>query len=281
MAALELLPAQPSDLTAVLRDPAQFDALLRSPFESPATSELVAYLRENLESARIDWWQKTVEQLAQQQVAIPVLAGTAEYPDRLARCWDAPPVLFATAPIPTGQTIAIVGSRDTTPAVAGRTRELAAALASEQVIVVSGLAKGVDAAAHWGALDAAGKTIAVMGTGITRIYPEENTELAAQIRTRGVLISQFGPNSPRTKTTFLRRNHVIAGLSDISLVMDGQARSGSRHELEQAINYGRPVLMWAETLANQEWAHRLEKTGVAKFVTSEQDIRSALAEAQL
>ena len=142
---------------------------------------------------------------------------------------DRPPVLFATAPIPTGQTIAIDESRDTTPAVAGRTRELAAALASEQVIVVSGLAKGVDAAAHWGALDAAGKTIAVMGTGITRIYPEENTELAAQSNTWRSHLAESSPNPPCTKTTFLRRNHVIAGLSDVSLVMDGQARSGSRH----------------------------------------------------
>jgi DNA processing protein len=280
MAALELLPAQPSDLTSILRDPCELKALLASPFESVSASELVSYLRDNLDFARIDWWQKTIDELIRSEAARPTIAGAPEYPQRLSECWDAPPVLFTTASFTDGPSIAIIGSRSTTDKIVGETREIAAALASEGVSVVSGLARGIDTAAHWGALDASGRTIAVMGTGITRVYPAENAGLAARIKTNGVLVSQFGPYAPRTRTTFLRRNHVIAGLSDVSLVMDGQARSGSRHEIEQAMNYGRPVLMWAGALAHANWALQLEKSGAASFVSDIDDIRTAISEAR-
>lgn len=280
MAAGEVLPGQPSDLTGILGDPEQIEALLRPPLDSASTSELVGYLRENIEPGRIDWWHKVIDRLLQRRAAMPILAGSADYPQRLARCWDAPPVLFATAPIPVGPAVAIVGSRETTPQVLADTRELAADLSSAGVVVVSGLAAGVDGAAHRGALDAEGQTVAVMGTGITSVYPPENTDLAEQIRRRGVLVSQFAPHAPRTRTTFLRRNHVIAGLSDVSVVMDGQQRSGSRHEVEQAIAYGRPVLMWAPALTSQRWARQLEAAGSAAFVSSGADILAAVRGAQ-
>jgi DNA processing protein len=278
MAAGELLPAQPSDLTAVLRDPEQLVELLRPVWEAPRSSELVCYLREHIDPGRIDWWHKTIDQLMQRNVARPILAGGPDYPARLARCWDAPPVLFATAPIPAGPAVAIVGSRDTTPEVLTITRELAATVAAAGVVVVSGLAAGVDGAAHRGALDADGQTVAVMGTGITHVYPQQNAGLAEEIRRRGVLLSQFAPDAPRTKTTFLRRNHVIAGLSDVSVVMAGQHRSGSRHEVEQAIAYGRPVLMWAPTLAGEQWAQQLAANGSAAFVSSDEEVLTVLGE---
>jgi DNA processing protein len=160
------------------------------------------------------------------------------------------------------------------------TRELAATVAAAGAVVVSGLAAGVDGAAHRGALDAAGQTVAVMGTGITHIYPEQNTGLAEEIRRHGVLLSQFAPDAPRTKTTFLRRNHVIAGLSDVSVVMAGQHRSGSRHEVEQAIEYGRPVLMWAPTLAGEQWAQQLVTNGSATFVSSSKEVLTALSQVE-
>jgi DNA processing protein len=279
MAAQEVLPGQPSDLSAILRDPDQLEALMRRALEPTPTSELVHYLRENIEQGRIDWWHKVIDRLMQSRTAMPVLAGTPDYPARLARCWDAPPLLFVTAPMPTGPAVAIVGSRETTPQVLADTHDLAAELAAAGVVVVSGLAAGVDGAAHRGALDAAGQTVAVMGTGITSVYPPQNTDLAEQIRRHGVLVSQFAPHAPRTRTTFLRRNHVIAGLSDVSVVMDGQQRSGSRHEIEQAITYGRPVLMWAPALTAQRWARQLEAAGSAAFVSSGAEILATVGEA--
>lgn len=152
MAAQELLPAQPSDLTSILRDPEQREALLLPAWDSPPASDLVTYLREQIDPGRIDRWHKVVDKLMQRNIAQPILAGTTDYPIRLAQCWDAPPMLFATAPIPAGPAIAIVGSRDTTQEVSTMTRELAAAVAAAGVVVVSGLAAGVDGAAHWGRL---------------------------------------------------------------------------------------------------------------------------------
>lgn len=280
MASLELLPAQPSDLTGVLRDPDQFHALIDTNVD-PYESELVGYLRENLDQARVENWHKQIDRLITADIAIPILAANLPdapvYPERLARCWDAPPVLFATAAIVSaGPSVAIIGSRAGAAEVLADTRALAADLASSGTTIVSGLAAGVDTAAHEGALAADGRTIAVMGTGITRVFPEQNRELADRIRQAGVLVSQFAPYAPRTRTSFLQRNHVIAGLSDISIIMAGQARSGSRHEIEQAMRYGRSVMMWEPALSDQTWARRLADHGEATFFTTADDVRREL-----
>jgi DNA processing protein len=161
-----------------------------------------------------------------------------------------------------------VGSRETTPAALDDAYRLAFELARHQIPVVSGLAAGVDTRAHCGALDAAGLTLAVLGTGIQHVFPAANSQLAESIRHSGVLISQFAPEAPRTGTTFLRRNHVIAGMSDVSVVIDGRARSGSRYEIEQAIGYRRPALLWAPTLESEHWARQLVDQGQVSFVSS-------------
>ncbi|EUA17545.1 DNA recombination-mediator A family protein [Mycobacterium xenopi 4042] len=275
MAAQELLPAQPSDLTAILADPDEFAALLRPRWDPAPASELVRYLRENLDPGRIDWWHKVIDQVIQERIAVPILAGTPQYPARLARCWDAPPVLFATAPIPPGPAVAIVGSRDTVPELAASARKLAAEVAAAGVVVVSGLAAGIDAAAHRGALEAGGQTVAVMGTGIRHIYPRRTLTWLMKSAAGGAGVA-VRPDAPRTRTTFLRRNHVIAGLADVSVVIDGQQRSGSRHEVEQAITYGRRVLMWAPALVGQRWARQLAAAGSAAFVSSGREVLAAL-----
>jgi DNA processing protein len=282
MASLELLPAQPSDLTGVLRDPDQFHALVEANTDV-YESELVGYLRENLDQARIEHWHKQIDRLIAAEIAKPILAANLSdapvYPERLTRCWDAPPVLFSTAPIEDeGRSVAIIGSRASAAEVLADTRALAADLASSGVTIVSGLAAGVDTAAHEGALAAHGRTIAVFGTGITRIFPEENADLANRIRQTGVLVSQFAPYAPRTRTSFLRRNHVIAGLSDVSIIMAGQARSGSRHEIEQAMGYGRSVMMWEPALSDQKWARRLADNGEATFFADADTVRRGLSE---
>jgi DNA processing protein len=280
MAALELLPAQPSDLTGILRDPDQFHALIDVNAES-YESALVGYLRGNLDQARIEHWHKQIDRLIVNEVAWPVLAanlpGAPVYPARLARCWDAPPVLFTTASIEnSGPSVAIIGSRAASAEVLADTRRIAADLAAPAVTVVSGLALGVDAAAHEGALDVGGRTVAVLGTGITRVFPEQNADLARRIRQTGAVVSQFAPYAPRTRTSFLQRNHVIAGLSDISIIMAGEYRSGSRHEIRQAMEYGRAVLMWEPALGGQSWAQRLAHTGEAVFINHADDVRLAL-----
>lgn len=283
MAALELLPAQPSDLTGILRDPDQFQALI-DPHSQSFESDLVGYLRSSLDQARIEHWHKQIDRLIMNEIAFPILAGGVTgaplYPPRLSECWDAPPLLFSTAPLDDSSeraSIAIIGSRAASDEILTQTRRLAAELATSATIV-SGLALGVDAAAHEGALDVGGDTIAVMGTGITRIYPEQNIDLARRIQQSGAVISQFAPSAPRTSTSFLRRNAVIAGLSDISIIMTGEFRSGSRNEIKHAMDYGRTVLMWAPGLERQQWARKLADAGEAAFIADVHDVRLAIKE---
>lgn len=275
MAALELLPAEPSDLTGILRDTDQRSMLLARD-AGPHASPLTRYLCENITPERVDAWAGEIETLCDTNPVSIALAGTSAYPRRLAECWDAPPVLFTAGSADQGPHVAIVGSRAASPEVVTDARTLAEELASTGVTIVSGLAVGIDTAAHEGALEVHGTTIAVMGTGIQTIYPEQNTALADRIISSGMLISQFAPRAPRTGTTFLKRNCVIAGMSDVSVIMDGRARSGSRHELEQAINYGRTALMWKPALVQEDWAQDFSNRGLATFVSSAAEVHRAL-----
>lgn len=271
MAVQELLPASPSDLTQILRNRSEREALLSLDHHAP-TSDLVSYLCERIDLGRRDWWFKTLSEIVESNTARPVLAGTHGYPARLARCWDAPPILFTTDAIPEMPAVAIIGSRDADDRALADAYELSCRLAQHDVAVVSGLAAGVDTQAHKGALAAGGVTFAVLGTGIRHVFPVENVPLSQDIRRDGVLLSQFAPDAPRTGTTFLRRNHVIAGLSDVSVVIDGRSRSGSRHEIEQAIGYCRPALLWEPVLASEAWARELADTGQATFVSSTDEV---------
>lgn len=271
MSVQELLPASPSDLTQILSNSTEREALLSLDHHA-ASSDLVDYLCEHIDLGRREWWFKTLSGLIESKTARPVLAGTSEYPARLARCWDAPPILFTSDAIPDMPAVAVIGSRDTNNRALADAHRLGYTLAQHQVAVVSGLAAGVDTQAHKGALAAGGVTLAVLGTGIRRVFPLDNAPLTEEIRRNGVLISQFAPDAPRTGTTFLRRNHVIAGLADVSIIIDGRHRSGSRHEIEQAVGYGRPALLWEPVLGRQAWAQELAGAGRAMFVSSAAEV---------
>jgi DNA processing protein len=298
LAAMELVPGDPSDLTAVLLDPRSRHELLAAGSGSAPTDPLASapderlalltrYLIEHLDQRRVEAWKEQLEEPARQGWLRPVVAGAKDYPTRLLDVWLAPPLLFRRSPRSTqaqccGESvavdeagtpaIAIVGGRDAASESLDAAFAIAAAVAESGARVVSGLAAGVDTAAHLGALDAGGVTTAVMGTGVHHVFPRENFKLAEQIAARGVLVSQFAPDAPRTRTTFLRRNHVIAGLSDTSLVIDAAERSGSRHEIEQALLHGRSVLMWEPAMSREAWAVRLVREGKAAFVDSASDV---------
>lgn len=289
LAALELVPGEPGDLTALLRKPhvrgLLFGDCRTDDISDRPLSELTTYLLEALDHGRVEHWTKIVERGVQSGRYRPLIAGSAEYPQRLAECADAPPVLFRSigerrATVETSvldrRALAIVGGRRTTGDVLEATRSVAAAVAAAGIHVVSGLAAGVDTAAHRGALDGGGLTTAVMGTGIDRIFPEENADLADMVADRGILLSQFAPPAPRTGTTFLRRNAVIAALAQTSLVMDARERSGSRHEMEQAQRYGRQILLWGPALTAEPWAAAMVRAGQAEFVESAEEVLSLL-----
>lgn len=273
LAALEVLPAEPSDLTGILTSPEQRAALMaRTPDDR--STDLTAWLCHEIDNGRVELWHKRLESLHNDLTIEQFTADDQHYPRRLATCWDRPPLLFVRGHIRQTETaVAIVGSRTADQASREVARELSNALVADGAAIVSGLAAGIDTAAHQGALDAGGYTVAVLGTGIRHTFPTENTALAERIAETGALVSQFAPDAPRTSTTFLRRNNVIAGLSDVSIVIDGQQRSGSRHQSEQAATYGRTVLFWAPTLASQAWARAAVKAGNAAFVSSIDEVR--------
>lgn len=169
--------------------------------------------------------------------------GDAAYPPLLAVLDDAPPALFvagdpALLSLPQ---IAIVGSRNPSPTGREIAGEFAAFLAAAGFTVTSGLALGIDGAAHAGALDAGGKTVAVMGTGPDRIYPRRHLELAERINASGALVTEFPPGMPPLAENFPRRNRIISGLSRATLVIEAALGSGSLITARLAAEQGREV----------------------------------------
>ena len=161
--------------------------------------------------------------------------------------------------------VAVVGSRQATPYGIEVAERLAFDLAARGVTVVSGLARGIDSAAHRGALEAGGRTIAVLGSGLEAIYPPENRRLAARIAAQGAVVSQFAPGARALPQHFPERNRVIAGLSLGVVVVEAAEKSGSLITARHALDLGREVMAvpGRVTSPTSRGAHRLLKDGAA------------------
>ncbi|MCO8125040.1 DNA-processing protein DprA [Stieleria sp. TO1_6] len=173
-----------------------------------------------------------------------VVKGSPSYPQAVEDLYDAPPILFAKGQftIADGIAVAIVGTRHATAYGTRQADRLAFGLAKAGVTIVSGLARGIDAAAHNGALSAGGRTIAVLGGGLGQIYPAEHTELAAAVAADGAVISEYAPHAKPRGGMFPQRNRIIAALSLATLVIEAPDRSGSLITARQAGELGREVL---------------------------------------
>lgn len=212
--------------------------------------------------------------------ALITLADTT-YPQALLATADPPPVLFAVGrgELLNRPSIAIVGSRNATRQGSENAHGFARALADAGVTVVSGLALGIDAAAHRGALaaDSDASTIAVVGTGVDVIYPAGNRALTQEIRKRGVVISEFTLRTPSIAHNFPRRNRVIAGITRGVLVVEAALRSGSLITARLAAESGREVFAIPGSIHSPlaKGCHRLIRDG-AKLVESAQDVLEEL-----
>jgi len=167
------------------------------------------------------------------------------YPSHLREIFDPPPVLYARGRLEAHEgdvSVAIVGSRAATASGRALARGMGRDLAAAGATVVSGLARGIDTAAHRGALDAAGRTVAVLGSGLDRIYPPENEALAAAIAERGALVSEFPLGAIPHPANFPRRNRIIAGWSRAVVVVEAAERSGALVTARAALDEGREVL---------------------------------------
>jgi DNA processing protein len=174
-------------------------------------------------------------------------------------------------------TVAIVGSRQATPQGLEDAREFARALAGAGVTVVSGLELGIDAAAHRGAVDEQGSTIAVVGTGLDRVYPAANRKLAHAIAERGSMLSEFAPGTPPLQWHFPRRNRLISGLSRGVLVIEANLSSGSLITARLAGEQGREVMAVPGSIHSplSRGCHKLIREG-AKLVETAQDVLAEL-----
>ena len=201
------------------------------------------------------------------------------YPSLLREIPDPPPLLFLAgrAEAVGGLQLAVVGSRNPTPAGRENARDFARHLAGCGLTITSGLARGVDGAAHRGALEAGGDTVAVCGSGLDRIYPPAHTDLAADITSRGALVSEFFPGTPPRRENFPRRNRLISGLSLGVLVVEAGLRSGSLITARMAGEQGREVFAIPGSIHNPlaRGCHQLLRQG-ARLVESGADVLSEL-----
>jgi DNA processing protein len=207
-----------------------------------------------------------------------------DYPPALAEAPGAPPLLFARGrrELLTRPMLAVVGSRHPTPPGEACARDFAAGLAASGYTVVSGLAHGIDAAAHEGALATDASTVAVVGTGIDRVYPATHRDLAHRIAANGLILSEFALGSPPLAAHFPRRNRIIAGLGRACLVVEAGIRSGSLITARHALEAGREVMAVPGSIHNPQarGCHRLLKDG-ARLVENLQDILDEIGEARL
>lgn len=169
-------------------------------------------------------------------------ASDPSFPEPLRALADPPLGLFLKGRFPTGPTVAIVGSRRASAYGREVAHYLGRELAQAGVWVVSGMARGVDAAAHRGALEGGGLTVAVWGSGCDRVYPPEHGELATAIAQRGGILTEYPPGTPPRQENFPERNRLIAGLSQILVVVEADQRSGALLSAKLALEEGREVM---------------------------------------
>src|SRR5512132_989515 len=262
-------------LLAELRDPqAVLDA-------SPALlarhvpAEIAAAVRAPIPAAEIDATMRWLDDPAHHLVAWD----DTDYPRALLDLGHAPPVVFLLGrrDLLNRPALAIVGSRNATPQGRATAREFAHALAETGLTIVSGLALGIDAAAHEGALGTAASTLAIIGTGPDRVYPARNRDLARRIADAGGIVSEFLPGTPPRKENFPRRNRLISGLARGVLVVEATLSSGSLITARWAGEQGREVFAIPGSIHSPfaKGCHKLIREG-AKLVETAQDVLDEL-----
>lgn len=179
-----------------------------------------------------------------------------DYPPNLKAVHDRPPILFiAGRIIPSdAKAVAVVGARQATAPGLDQATQIARHLTQTGYTVVSGLAAGIDTAAHTAALNNGGRTLAVIGTGLTRVYPPQNHALQHRIADECAVISQFWPDAPPTKRSFPMRNATMSGIALATVVVEASETSGARTQARLALAHGRPVFLTEKLVESQPWA---------------------------
>ena len=254
---------------------AVFSASLSSlrPFAKPeVVSEISKGIRDEAVTPALNWLEDCNNHI--------VKLGDSDYPQALLNISDPPLLLYVKGRLDllNRNTLAIVGSRSATPQGLGNAEEFAVTLSEAGLCIISGMAHGIDAAAHRGALRGLSSTIAVVGTGLDKVYPAANRELAHSIAAQGVLISEFPLGTPPLAANFPRRNRIISGMSIGCLIVEASLQSGSLITARLAMEQGRDVFAIPGSIHSPQsrGCHALIKQG-AKLVEAARDILEELA----
>jgi len=187
-----------------------------------------------------------------------------DYPARLLDVRETPPFLFARGDLRReDEGMSVVGSRRASSGGRRLAGEAAQLLVARGLTVIAGLAAGIDTTAHRAALDAGGRTVAFLGTGITKYYPHENKALQDEIADRGLVLSQFWPDAPPTKRSFPIRNASMSGYGLATIVIEAGETSGTRIQARLAVEHGRPVILMDGVARSTKWGSALvDRPGV-------------------
>jgi DNA processing protein len=202
-----------------------------------------------------------------------------DYPEHLKLIFNRPPFIWVRGHLEPRnlRAIAVVGTRQATQEGRAAAARLARGLATAGVTVLSGLARGIDTAAHTATLEAGGQTVAVIGTGIlARVYPPENSALAGRVvEDGGALVSQFWPEAPPRKVNFPRRNVVMSGMAAGTVVVEAGKTSGAKMQARLALEHGKRLFLPEALVENEEWA---SKYAARPGVTVISDLNDILGE---
>jgi DNA processing protein len=199
------------------------------------------------------------------------------YPENLRTVHDRPPIVFVSGSLTPedARSIAIIGSRRASAAGLAAAAHIADTLVRAGYVVISGLAAGIDTAAHEAALHGGGRSVAVIGTGLRHSYPPQNAALQRRIAAEGAVVSQFWPDAPPTRKSFPLRNAVMSGLALGTVVVEASLRSGARVQARLALAHGRPVFLW-RTLLDQPWARELAQRPGVYVIDEAAQVRQAV-----
>jgi DNA processing protein len=200
-----------------------------------------------------------------------------QFPARVRSIREVPPFLTFRGELrEVDAGISVVGSRKASPTGRRMAAAIATALARHGYTVLSGLAEGIDAAAHTAALESGGRTVAFIGTGLNRSYPAANKDLQKRIADEGLLLSQFYPDGPPQRHNFLMRNAVMSGYGRATVVVEAGEHSGARAQARMAVEHGRPVILTDFVVERNEWARSLVGRSRVYVASSVPDVMAAV-----
>lgn len=231
---------------------------------------------------RVTYWERELSRLGNAGVTVTTVCDES-YPINLRMVFNRPAYLFASGRVVDADqyAVAVVGTRKPSDFGLRIATDVAAGLAAEGVTVVSGLALGIDIAAHASALNSGGRTIAVLGSGIEKVSPAGHRSVANRIAAdeRGAVVSQFPPSTPPQRWTFPLRNVVTSGLSAATVVIEAGPTSGARLQAENCLQHGKKLLLVEKLVMQQPWAREMvDRPGVAVVSDVGEIIDFAVAE---